>query len=217
MSATTNPNKNIYGGRKRRRKNKVPKAIKSEIDRRIAAHDAKEIELKYHDTWLQAQSIGYDTSAYVGILSNMSRGTTSNTRIGTVIKVVGNQIRFSVHAADSTNFVRVILFRWFNPGVSPTTTTVLQADPTTSKVLPWNPIYRDVRKSMHVVYDNLFNIHTYVPQQVDKVYLKNHMNMSFNENDTPDDGHLYIYAVSDSVIASHPTITFYNRLKYQDA
>lgn len=212
MASTTNTHKNNYG--KKKRKSKVSKRLRRDIETVLDEKDAKEVELKYIDTdHTTPQNI--TNAGIINHLSACAEGTGYDERVGLKIKGKSLQIRFELIHSDSTNMIRVIVLRWFCSS-TPTVADIIHA-PAASTPWPLNPLNINNSKEIQILYDNLFALSTYTnANQVDKFYINKPMNISFETDDTRDNGHLYLLAISDSVASTHPTIGYWSRVRFTD-
>lgn len=217
MASTSNTFKNNYGRKKRRgrqrttRQDKKIAKIASDV---FEAKQKSETELKYIDID-GLTSTAIPNTGIIHHLSPCTEGTGYDERIGLKIKGKNLLLRFQLIHSDSTQMVRVMVIRWF----CSTTPVVSDVVFTPSASTPWplNPLNIDNSKEIQVLYDNLFALSTNTNANiVDKVFIGRPMHISFETDDTRDNGHLYLIAVSDSTAVSHPSITYWSRLRFTD-
>lgn len=214
--ATTNTNKNYYGRRKGRRKKdtKLARIARKVAQQEIAKNEQTEVEKKFWDKEV-ASATSISSSGFVTHLTNVAPGDDYNDRIGIMIKAVSLQFRMLLTVADTTNIVRIIIFRWFR-ATTPTTALVLEQLPTGGAISPLSMINVENRRVVQIMYDNLFPLDSDDPIKVDKAFFKKNMKISFAPDDSVDLGHIYFLAISDSVAVSHPTVHANFRLRYTD-
>lgn len=144
-------------------------------------------------------------------------------RIGNVIQVKSLKVKFSIIAADATNFVRIILFRWHQDGgtIAPTTGDVLQS----TVLSPWlSPYDENVEHAnlVHVIYDRCFALtlagNGCVAASVTRFGKKLGRKKIVFTSDAVATGtnQIYMLYVSDSVAATHPTLNYYSRVDFMD-
>lgn len=181
---------------------------------------------------------GYQTSTgitYGGTLLNMNApatGTGASGRIGDRIKVSSIELMYECIGYDTTNKIRVIIFKWTNDNAvyAPNVTSILSNTYTSTVDAPLAPYNWDNMKAgdFQVCYDKIhalsWNDNAAIPGSqtiVQKVKLvgkrlhNKHMNL--NTGAVTGEGMYYILAISDSAIAGHPKFSFISRLIYTDA
>jgi len=121
-------------------------------------------------------------------------------------------------AADTTNLLRIIIYRW-HPSASsaPSATSILQY--TGLQNAPNSPYYHDQRRLFTVIYDHTFpqvlvgdnsNFH------INKVFKLRPKEISFNAGTTNGSEKLFMLVISDSGAAPNPGLVGYLRLSYTD-
>lgn len=213
MASTLNPYKKNYVKRQRnaintRSERKIAKVCKQVIQQ----HEAQEVEKKYHDLAAAPGGAG-STGVFYSFTSTIPEGTGSEQRIGQQVTVKSLQVRYRLLYQDTTNLMRVIIFRWFQQG-TPSLSQILQDTVT----VPWiSPTNRLLSEFINVMYDNLVTLDaTNNFQYVDKIFIKKNMNVTFDDAGNPDYGHVYMLVLSDSAAIPHPTIEFYSRVRFTD-
>lgn len=189
--------------------------IRSIARKELMKEEKKNTELKYYDQALTSNAIS--SSGTIFALSNMGQGNSNDKRLGQQINPKSILMRFDLFASDSTNSIRLILFKWFDQA-SPSIATVLE-NTTWPTLSPLN--LTNSRRSIKVIYDNLVStsISTEITERVGKVYRKlaGKMNWADGTSGSPMGGQLYLLAVSDSSAAPHPSLDFLSRLRFADA
>lgn len=225
MSSTSNTYKNFSGRKRRKRRTtfqdrKIAKIASQVYEQKEAA----EVELKLHDQEFQS-TVGI--SGVTHLLSGIAVGTGYNERVGAQVLGKSLLFRYQLTAADVSNIMRVIIFRWFDD-TSPTPGMVLEVGPSSATINPLSPILYDNRDKIQILHDNLHSLNisavyynagatVYPRPQVDKMYIKRNMKIRWQTDDTVDEGHIYALFVSDSTLVGHPAYHFYSRLRYTDA
>lgn len=216
MSSTSNTNKNYYGPKRRRKvkDSKIARVARKVAQQEIAKNEQDEVERKFHDKEIPSGTTA-GTAGFVTHLSAIGNGTGYNERVGQLVKVMSLQFRMILTAADSSNAMRTIIFRWFD-NTAPVVADVLQALPVGATTHPLSNISIDNRHKIQIMYDNMFALDADDPIQVDKAFIKRNMNVNWEVDDTVSMGHIYFLAVSDSTTVSHPGIHAMFRLRYTD-
>lgn len=214
MQSTTNVFKKNYQKRPRRRKRR------SNLDRKIAkvandvivAREKKEVELKRY-SYDQSYTLS-STGTIINITPAIAEGTGADERIGDQITLKSFFLRFLLEVADTYNQIRFVIFRWHDDS-SPTIAKVFAplVNLLTYTMQPLNP---DNAQNIQVLYDNLFQLDTYHPAALDKIFLNKGLGAAHWNGTTAEKGQLYIAAVSDSNAVSHPSLYISWRLKFTD-
>lgn len=220
MSQTSNPHKNFYG-KKRRRKKKL-----TNMDRRtmrlanqvVEQKLSRVQELKLYDKEIQPGT-NVSSSGFLTILTNtISPGDGPTNREGASVMMKSLLVRYNLIGADTTNILRVIIFRWLDDTM-PVVTSVLDVLSTSLIVWPTCPINFDNRKKISVLYDQLHALTDTASNssQVEKLYIKRNLKINWKKDNSEDGGHIYLLAISDSTGLSHPTIHAQSRLRFTDS
>ena len=153
-----------------------------------------------------------DSSGIINHLSAIPNGTGFNERVGLKVKGKSIQIRLELIRADSTQLMRVIVFRWFCQS-TPTVGDILEGTP-----WPLNATSVNRAGEYQIMYDNMFALSASTNANfVDKFFIERPMNITFTTADAVDLGHVYLLAISDSIAVTHPTISYWSRLRYTDS
>lgn len=211
MSTSTNKT----GGRNgRKRRNKKLTFQEKKMEKiafsAIKKNDAREVERKYKDLINPSQVVG-STGYLTSLTSTISVGPAFDQRIGMDIKVTSLQLRYTVTFNDPINFMRVILFRWFDDDV-PTISDVLESN------VPYSALAINTLtgKKMQVLHTNLIALSEgSVPNTVQEEYFSGNYHCSWDKTINPDHGHFYLYAITDSSV-SGPNLKFYSRVRFTD-
>jgi len=170
------------------------------------------VETKYYDV---TQTDSPSTTATITQINSVAQGDGADDRSGNVIFANSVMIRGHVDVADTTNYVRVLLFVDGNSnGTAPTASNILQVASD-----PKSPINIVNRHRFRVLRDMYFAVSTYGPGSLDfKEFVKlGRLRMDFNDTDTTARMNgLYVMTMSDSGAASHPAVKWYSRLRFTD-
>lgn len=205
--------------RKRRTIRRPKKSIKMMVKRVVNSAIRKNTELKYYD-YATTTSVDYAGTFYQ--LSAIAQGDTDVQRDGDKLTAKRCRIRGTVTTGDTTQVFRVICFRWKQNTLSVAPTQTYLLSPYTSSVqAAYCPMNHDTQANMQVLYDK-----TYVLNSVSKPQLL--INISLNLSKLPKvsydagsttngNNQIYMYVVSDSAVATHPSINFISRLSFVDS
>lgn len=184
-------------------------AMKAYADR-----ERKEVEVKRFVDSQTNQAISYSGTVYN--LLEPAQGDGVDERIGDVVTAKSILLRYQINHADSTNTMRIIVFKYMAPG-TPSPSTILESTATTGASL--EPINWENRRDIRVLYDNLIASSTYTnATTVEKAYIKRIGKVQFDPAATTSQwGGLFLLAISDSSTVSHPLITFRSSVKYIDS
>lgn len=211
---TANTNRNFYGKKKRKmRANAQTKRIAKVVNQVLDQKEKHEVELKFHDINQSPGVIGGGGTIF-GFTSTIAQGDTSLTREGKQITVKSLLLRYQCLYADAENLMRLIIFRYFKPGV-PTVADVIQEATGTNPYL--SAIKRDNTEFIRVMYDNLIALDNLAhPQQVDKLYMSLNAKCQWTEASVADYGHIWMLAIGDSNVVPSPSLQFNCRVRYTD-
>jgi hypothetical protein len=178
-----------------------------------------QIEHKFKD--FTVASTGIDAAGVVtGSCVAISQGTQATEREGDEIVLKSLFGRYSIIAADTTNFMRVIFFKWNidSAVAAPTVADILQGTGT-------NPWIADLNQNN--IEDGKFQVlfdHSHSFTLAGNACLTRRYNiygkklkkkrLIFNTAATTGIGQFYMMLISDSVAASHPTFMWYSRVHY---
>lgn len=223
-NTTSNTNKNTFGKRRRRRRKRsnLDRKIATVTKQVIAQQDKKELELKLYQRPEVVGATIDNAGVIYNLSSDMSQGVLNNQRIGDQISLKSLLIRLQVQAADAAtyNTMRVIIFRWFCTG-NPLSSSVLQNSVSTL-IRPLSPLSISNSKQLQVLYDNIYQLSNSAAVSigaitVDKLYIKLRGHGQWQSNTTtPEQGQVYLLAISDSAAVDAPELSFISRLRYTD-
>lgn len=205
--------KKNYKGRKGRKVATVQKVRK--IVKSIVAHNT---ELKYFDT-AAANSVDYAGSFYD--LTALAQGDTDVTRDGDKLTLRKLKAKLSISLGDTTNLFRIVYFRWKQNNISVTPTQSYFSNPYTNNInCTYAPQNWDTHDNFQILYDRTFTLNTYThPQRLITVNLKLSKlpKVAYDAGSTSGNNHIYLYLVSDSAAAVHPTVNMINRISFVDS
>lgn len=195
---------------KRRTATTQQQKLESEVRRAMMRMKSNQ-ELKFYDT--AANTVSVSTSGVVLLATNIAVGTAQTQRIGQKVTVKSHLLRYTLTAADSTQSVRVVIARYMDNG-NPTIADLLQ-DTVTN---PWlSPLDRDKGHRFSVLFDKMHALGTYTDANIcEKVYLSGNWDVHWNASAVNEKGGLYIFVISDSGVASHPSIDYSSRVRFVD-
>lgn len=194
-------------------------AVKRIVDSKLEA----EVEKKYRDYTLDAVAIS--STPVVSDISVMALGTSAQQRIGDVVELKSIQFRFQCTLADTTNYIRLILFQWKQDAqTAPTWADIMEFESggvpiaQYERMSPYS-LYTSIEGSFRVIKDIRFILDTDNPVQL----IEGFINKGFTKNihysqaaSTYGVNHLYMMMLSDSGAVSHPSIDGFIRLRYTD-
>jgi len=201
-----------YNRSKIQKRKYVPKSVKMYVKKSMS----KAIEVKHLDTEISGS---ITTTGTVQDLSPVSLGTSEVGRIGISIRSIAVKANFVLARGDDTNGCRLVVFKWKDDDAinTPTVAKVLDTTSVSSSTQFWVcPINWQNRKSIQVLYDRMYvfdDTHDLVNDSFDvPVY----GSCDFNTGTTSGTNHIYCLLLSDSTIATHPTILMSARYLYKD-
>jgi len=149
-------------------------------------------------------------------LTAIPQGDTDSSRQGDHVKLLKGELISAASYSDTTNCLRLIIYRWNQDDSSsaPTVSDILQ---TTS---PYSPLNRDNERArkFDVIVDHQYVVSN-VGQGVDKFRCSMNLKsqIAFQATATSGTGHLYYFVVSDSAGVPHPSLSFIWRTYYTDS
>lgn len=199
--------------RKPTRKPRAPRApdskVRAYVQQAIARNqETKHLTLSYDTTVQDAARAPLDNSIVA-----IGQGDTQETRTGNQILVTGLYGRFMVRSADTTNFVRAVLYIPKDPTVTLTSVALDYID----------SIDQD---KFTVLYDRVFNLNTAGGNQ--KIFTiarkfnrgaRKGIQVQYSGTASTDQSrnNLHLYFVSDSTVVSDPPIYGYMMTYFKDA
>lgn len=201
----------------KQKKQRFQKSVNSKVAQTIAKKEAVKairstMELNYYDD-LTNGTFSQD-GTILDLTIPIAVGDTEKSRDGREIDLKSILIRFDCIHDDSTNVVRMILFRWMAPG-DPTAAQVISSN--NSIYAPISPLNEENTKHIQVLYDDLFATTTNSDAAtVGKIYKKLKGKAVWASSaGAGSKGHLYLLVVSDSAL-SGPSMRIYSRVRYYE-
>lgn len=184
----------------RRSRPSIKKIVRSVID--------KQVENKYQTNSFSSSPI--NVSGTLILLNGLAVGPAATERVGNRVKFTSVRARGTFTYGDNTNVIRMLLL-WSRAPLS------LSNMPTVNQ--PINPSFQNFK----LLYDRAFHTQSdsgagllQLPL-IQTIYRKINGNSTYDGfNTNPDAGFLYVYFVSDSIIAPDPTFTGQFIVSYQD-
>jgi len=213
---------------KRRSTNKEPRVSfhKTKSIKEYNPTLGRSLNLKWIDMAAGPSSIDTVGTGWSLQLDNVALGTAHNQRNGSKLKIEYIDLRAEVYiptGGDTTNTMRIILFQVTSAAV-PTVATVLQNDALGGGGYNVVSTYSDLQSQKYVILrdksvamtTNGYNCQTF-HWKISKGFNKD---ISFNDTiGTPNfnQGAIFMVAVSDSAVVTHPIINWSSRVYFQDA
>lgn len=163
-----------------------------------------------------------DAAGVISRIQTPAQGDGLSERSGDQILLKALQFRLSVIGADTTNKIRIVIFRWSQDnsiGANvPTVTGILQ----NLDVMSFYNYTSYKNDRMTVLYDRTVSttftdanqvivLHTLYGKKLGKKILE------FNAASTLGTNQIYMLLISDSVAATHPSVTGFMQLRYTDS
>lgn len=178
---------------------------------------AEQQEHKYHQKYL---GIGIDNAGTVIDLSDVSQGDTDLRRDGDELMPTSLNVKYAAVAADSTNLMRVIIFR-YKPDVQAATIPGLSniLIPNGLAVSPYWFYSVDLREQFNILYDKTHSLATADKNQVfvDTTLKMAKQTVGYTSGSIYGRDHIFLLVLSDSTAATHPSIEFSSRLNFTDS
>jgi len=133
------------------------------------------------------------------------------------VKLIKFEFRGSVAFADTTNVLRLIIFRWNQDDSSAAPSSVGDIF---QSVSPYSPYNRDNERAhkFDIVVDHLFGVANVGPGIENLVLIKQMKSaIAFQATATTGTGHLYYAVLSDSSGVPHVGLQFITRVYYTDS
>lgn len=151
-------------------------------------------------------------------LSAVPSGTGPNTRTGTQLHMDEIKIRMVGQIADTTNFLRFIVFRWIPSDSSdgPSASELLSSAYSAGNnefFCETNPIKPS---RFHILHDETIAMDVAHVVWHRNITLKLNSSVSFDTGSTTGREHIYIAYVSDSGVVPNPTFSFTSMLSFDE-
>lgn len=184
---------------------------------------ARSQEPKYFDQNQTASSVSTAGNVY-GALVIPTQGIGESQRVGDTLHIKELDIRLCLTAADSTQFLRVVIFQWQeNNSVNPPTIAKVFEQVATN---PWAASLKmDYIESgtLKVIHDKLYSQclnsdSAVISRRIKLTGKKLHKKkLEFDVTAVTGWDNYYIAAISDSVAVTHPTLAYCARATYMDS
>jgi len=146
---------------------------------------------------------------------DIAQGDTDTTRDGDQIILSKFEMRFANYLGDSTNITRVIVFKWLPPSVPAVSDFWVDIGTAES---PLATFIHDQEPNITVLYDHLCYLgpgrYVEVGQSIQNVH---HRIQYVAGSTTIASGKIYLFFISDSAAATHPTLSYYVRSEFTDS
>lgn len=176
-------------------------------------------EHKFYQRHVAGSAIS-TTGAGEDLSAHIVQGDTDSMREGDNLTLTKVRMFGTIEVADTTNLMRVILFR-YKPVATPTWAELLEGG-TPALADIYRPYRKDTASLFHICYDRVFTLSTVSKPQVSFqkiIYGKKlgKKKVSYNGGGTTGADHLWLFILSDSGAVSHPTITYNVTQYYTDS
>lgn len=211
--------------RRRRRKFKHTFSRQNNKIKALARREAKKVfnkrvEMKNHTLAQAATGVGAGAALTYSPLTNIAQGDSYATRDGGEINVKAIKFNYQMVCADSTNYIRLVVFQWFNGATNPTTNDVLEFAGTYSGLAAYNPHSEFKYKVLHSEIRQMV-LGTESNTLLGSVNLSfpNGIKCEYNGSSSTDyaNSQIWLLAISDSGAISHPTLEYVGNVYFQDA
>lgn len=191
----------------------LSKCQKKEV-KAIAKRAVKSMgELNFHVFGVSANPVG--TLGYIADLSIIAQGDGDQNRQGDEAHLTSMEFKYDWTIADTFNRCRVIIFRWLDdaaPGIADILLGGVSGVPQV-----YSSYNKDGRNKFNILYDKT-EVGVLVPAPNSVKYHEGSRKLTgtlrYNAGGTSGTGHIHLLAISDSGVASDPTLTFTSRLNY---
>jgi hypothetical protein len=196
----------------RSRDNKI--VTKSEVKSMIHSAFMQETETKWWPLAMGGATVDYSGNLYG--LTEVPQGDADTQRDGDSINLDVLDIAYHVLLGDATNALRIIVFRWKELGSTPTAANIWTA--LGNDYTPYTVPVHDYEQTFTILHDELKFVDTYNPQNGGKIHLQlGGSKIQYAASGVSGSGKIFLYIVSDSAAATHPTFLGYSRLEFRDS
>lgn len=210
-----------YGRYKRmrryRRKPQYARKPSKQFARKVRKVMQSVQEKKY---WPYTSNISVSSAGYLLHLTNIAQGDSDTTRDGDALNLKSILINLSAAAGDTYNIMRYTIFQWL-PSSSLSVATPTLGDiyqDTTTPVI--STFAHDSRKNYRILYDTSFTVDTDFPNKVKhiRIYGKKLIRqVQYVGGTVVGNNNVYMWAVSDSGAATHPSVTYVGKTNFTDS
>ncbi len=188
---------------------------KSVVRQMIKSSLGSQQELKYYSTFINTT---LDISGTIFSILRPAQGVSDLDRIGDSVFLKHIELKYATSAADPTNLVRVIVFKW-NQASTPTVADVLTSAYLGTVQAPLAPLTWDNRSKITVYYDKLHSLvpstNTALVSSSLSLPIKGRVQWAASAV-TNGTNQIYICAISDSGAATHPAFEFVSLVAFSD-
>lgn len=162
---------------------------------------------------------GVSASGNIERLFTIPKGQDDGERDGDEIHLKGMSIRLKIIYSDSTNIVRIIVFKWMAETTDLLPSNILTS--TGSVEAPLQSFKREFRRDYRILYDNTFALGSGSnPVQVEKIFLQRLGKVLYTTGDTAGtslhSGGVYMLQISDSTASGHPVVSMHVSTTFTD-
>lgn len=203
----------------KKRTAKLTQGMRKAVGKVVNAKLRKNTELKYFDV----ATSGATNVDWTGLFHNLcipAQGDTDVTRDGDKLNMKKLRLRCSIVQGDSYNNIRIIIFRWKQNNISVTPSASYLISPYQGTAMsPVAPYNWDTKDNTQILYDRVYTVDTSYPQRMVKINLNLSKlpKVAFDSGTTGGNNHLYMFIVSDSSAATHPTYNLLSRVSFTDS
>lgn len=184
---------------------------KQQIKQMIDSHFKASTELKWFAVNFNSN---LDYGGTVIGLTSVTQGDTDQTRDGDSLNRESIDIPFQLIRGDITNAIRIVLFS-YGLNTVPTPSDIWTN--LGSSYAPYGIIFPDAQQYVKVLSDRLYSVGDVNTNLIDTISLKLSGKMQFASSTSTGTNKIYMFAISDSAAASHPTIVGSSTLRFRDA
>lgn len=204
-------------GRKSSKKSSKVVASKVWVKKQLNSRSEK----KFCDSTVT--NTGVTTTGTTTYLSGIAQGNTAIQRIGDTVLYKSIRIKGTIIVGDTTNILRLILFRWKAKTdiTLPTIANILQVGSGSAQGV-FSPLINDLRDQFIVLHDKLYPVNTNGTasgtQHLFSIVKKLNVKAEYiTTNSTFQSNGLFLLAVTDSAVLPNPGITWYSRISFIDS
>jgi len=165
--------------------------------------------------------IAVSVAAAAADVTPVPQGNTEITRVGNEVEARSFHLKYTVKAADTTQQIRVLVVQYKADNNSAPFSGAELFYNGPSGVVDWNSEQNeDYKQQYKILYDRLHNLYLTndtFQQSVSTFITIPSKKVHFNLGATTGENHIYIAYISDSAVATHPTLTYSTKFVYTDA
>lgn len=181
---------------------------------------SRSLETKYKFVAASTNDPDY-SGEFMAITNGISQGTAQGSRTGDRFTPVYVHLKGHVELADTTNFIRLIVYRWHEDYADMTSpSAILENIGSVNSPLSMYVTDPEKRKRFTVLADRLFNLHAYAPVKPFDIRIPARKLRNKPVQCTPGaaggTNQIVALLISDSSAVTHPGITTEVLVKYKD-